>query len=385
MVEPTMPIGATIAGFIMAIISWYGMLRTGVQLVHDDIESRKSVVNDIWNMLVDLKHQENSFDDWKRTWRISEQTPNAVLLQFWSARRLNIINEKFKRINSDLEKARKKLGPLAEIRNGDWERMSKARRRYHTESFIWFKRKFVQELIESCPKNMAVIKEESDAGWHDQQEILSREIAHITPYHVQVAHLLVQIAKQNLNDAEALRTCCQVVKDDITIFLDLDLFNAFAAVTEDQHIERIEQILQAGHLKVELLLREANRQGAELSRVVVEKVSNEASPESRIVDAFRAILGTSDRTHYFTSNASTLFCLSKCRRAEVPCSTLQKSFREVLADHDPPTYNAPDEKFLDHELVLGKLSNARAAFELAQSCLLFLRTSWIQGLCRCTV
>lgn len=336
-------------------------------------------------MLVDLKHQENSFDDWRRTWRISEQTPHAVLLQCWIARRLNIINEKLKRINSDLEKARKKLGRLAEIRNDDWEGMSKARRMSYTELFIWTKRKYVQDLIESCPKNMAVIKEESDAGWYDQQEILSREIAHIRPYHVQGAHLLVQVAKQNLNDAVAVRTCCQVVKDDITIFLDLDLFNAFAAVTEDQHVERIEQILQAGHLKVELLLREANRQGAELPRVVIERVSTGASPESMIVDAFRAILGTSDRTHYFTSNASTLFCLSKCRRAEVPVSTLQKPFREVLAHHDPPTYNAPDEKFLDHEIVLGKLSNARAAFELAQSCLFFLRNSWIQELCRCTV
>jgi hypothetical protein len=38
---------------------------------------------------------------------------------------------------------------------------------------------------------------------------------------------------------------------------------------------------------------------------------------------------------------------------------------------------------VNHELVLGELSNSRIAFELAQACLLFLRTTWIAGLCRC--
>lgn len=385
MVEPTIPAGATIAAFAMAVISWYGMLRTGVQLVHDDIESRKSAGEDILNMLVDLQHQETSFKDWKRSWRISKQTPNAVLLQYWGATRLNMINEKLKRIKSDLEKAREKLGRLAEMKNGDSADMSKAKRMYNKESFVWLKKKYVQELIDRWPKNMTVIKEESDAGWLEQKQILAREFAHVTPYDIQVAHLLVQIAMQNPKDAEALRTCCQVVRDDIAIFLDLDLFDAFAAVPEDQHVERIEQVLQAGHLKLELLLREANRQRAELTRVVVERVSNRATPESRVVDAFKAILSTLDCTPYFTCNASTLFRLSKCRRAGDPCSKLQRSFREVLADQDPPTYNALTEEFLNHEPVLGELSNARAAFELAQACLLFLRTDWIQELCRCTV
>jgi hypothetical protein len=90
MAEPTIPAGATIAAFVMTVISWYGMLRTGVQLVHDDLENRKSVEEDIRNMLVDLEHQETSLDDWKRSWRISKQTPNAVLLQYWGAKRLHI-------------------------------------------------------------------------------------------------------------------------------------------------------------------------------------------------------------------------------------------------------------------------------------------------------
>ena len=63
MVEPAIPTSATIAAFVMTIISWYGMLRTGVQLVHDDIESRKSIEENIRNMLIDLEHYENSLQD----------------------------------------------------------------------------------------------------------------------------------------------------------------------------------------------------------------------------------------------------------------------------------------------------------------------------------
>lgn len=233
MVEPTIPAGATIAVFVMTVISWYGMLRTGVQLVHDDIESRKSAEDDILNMLVDLEHQETSFTDWKRSWRISEHTPNAVLLGYWGARRLNMINEKLKRVKSDLEKAREKLGRLIEMERGDWADMSKAKRMSYKASFIWTKKKYVQDLIERWHKNMTIIKEESDAGWLEQKQTVAREIAHLTPYHSQVTYLLVQIAIQNLKDVEALRTCCQVVRDDITIFLNLDLFDAFTAVTKD--------------------------------------------------------------------------------------------------------------------------------------------------------
>jgi hypothetical protein len=385
MAEPTIPAGLTIAAFVMTVISWYGMLRTGVQLVHDDLESRKSAESDIWNMLVDLEHQETSLEDWTKSWRISMQTPDAVLSQYWGANRLNIINEKIKRINADLVKARGKLDGLAEMTKGHWTDIGRAKRKYYKTTFIWTKKKFVQELIDRFSKNMTVIKEESDAGWHEQQQIFAREVAHITPYHAQVAHLLVQIAMQNLQDAEALRKCCQIVKDDITVFLDLDVFDAFAAKTENQLVERIAQALKVGHLKLELLLREADRQRAELTRVVVERAVSEATAESRIVDAFKAVLGSVRSNPYFACNTSTMFCLSKFRRDGDPCSTLQHTFREVLADQDPPTFDAVAGQFMDHESVLGELSNARAAFELAQACLLFLRTTWITGLCRCAL
>ncbi|EXJ87377.1 hypothetical protein A1O3_04336 [Capronia epimyces CBS 606.96] len=240
-----------------------------------------------------------------------------------------MINEKLQRIQSDLAKARKKLGRLAEMERGNWVNLNKVKRALYKASFIWAKKKYVQDLIDRWPNNMDVIKVQSNNGWQQQRRRLTREIAHMTPYHTQVAHLLVEIAMRNLKDTDTLRTCCQVVRDEITVFLDLDLFDAFTAETEDQLVERIAQAHEVGHLRLELLLREANRQQAELTRVVVERVFTDAVPESRIVDAFRAILGTLECTPYFASNATTLFCLSKFRRPGDPCSRLQQSMREV--------------------------------------------------------
>ena len=385
MIEPTMPVGATIAAFVMTVISWYGMLRTGVQLVHDDNERRKSVNEDIKDILADLEHQANGLRDWKGKWCISRKTSDVVLAQLWGPRRLRIIREKFERIKSHLQKAREKLGPLAQLADHDWMHENKFKRRYYTISFIWTKQKYVQELIERASNNIAVIKEESEDGWREQRQIRGREVACLTPYHIQVAHWLVRIAMQNLKDVDNLRSCCHFVQDDVTVLLDLDIFDTFSAENEDQHVERLTQAFDVGHLKLELLLREANREEGELKRVLVERVFDGLTPESRIVDAFRAILGTSECTPCFTADSSTLFRLSKHRRAKDSCATLPQSLRDVLADQDPPRYNAQIEQFSNQTTMLGKVSVAKAAFELAQACLLFLRTTWIQELCRCTV
>jgi hypothetical protein len=385
MAEPTIPAGATVAAFVMTIISWYGMLRTGVQLIHNDIAARESADEDIRNMFIDLKHQENCLNDWRKLWIISKYTPNAVLLQYWGAARLEIINEKLKRIEADFARARKQLKGFSQLDEGRWKAYKKARRTWLIQKFIWTKKAFVQELIDRCPKNMSVIKDEADSGWSEQKSLLDREITLVTPYHIQVAHLLVQIATRTRNDVDALRTCCQLVQVDFAIILDLDIFDVVKAVTKDTDAARIAEVSQAEHLILDLLLREADRPDAELIRVTVERSRNGAIPESRIYDAFKAILDNQRRNPHFTSYASTQFGLSKTRRPGDPCSKLRHTFRDVLARQYPLSYNEVTRTLVHHELVLGELSTLRAAFELAQACLLFLRTTCLSELCRCSI
>jgi hypothetical protein len=385
MVDPTIPTGATMAAFIMTVISWYGMLRTGIKLIHSDIEGYESTADDIGNMLIDLEHQENRLNDWRRSWMISKTIPNTVLLQYWGEHRFKIINEKLKRIEANFMKTRKKLKGYAELKEEKWQSIGKSRRVYKTLKFILWKKDRVQELIDSWPNDMTAISEEADAGWKEQQPRIGREIGHSNPYHTLVAYLLVKIAMQIRSDAKTLRSCCQAVRGDVAIMLDLDVFDVIAAVSEDKDAPRICEVFEAGHLKLDLLLREADQPEAELIRVVVERSSGNVDPEARIVDAFRAVLGGRSSRAHFCCVTSTVFCLSKIRRAGDPCSRLQHTFRDILAGQDPPSYDDAEAQFTNHNLILGKLSTCRAAFELAQACLLLLRTTWFSEICRCGI
>ena len=46
-------------------------------------------------------------------------------------------------------------------------------------------------------------------------------------------------------------------------------------------------------------------------------------------------------------------------------------------------YDVDTRQLVDAEVVLGGISNSRAAFELTKLCLLFLRIDWIANICRC--
>ncbi len=62
MPAPTLPAGAAIAGFVMAVISWYGMLRTGVQFIYNDIKDSKSYKRDVNDMIEDLGRQNRQLE-----------------------------------------------------------------------------------------------------------------------------------------------------------------------------------------------------------------------------------------------------------------------------------------------------------------------------------
>ena len=180
MVEPTIPIGVTIAGFVMAVLSWYSMVRTGLQTMHDDLEARKKVDEDIKDMYTDVKHQERKLERWKKKWYICESTPDEVLLQLWDEEATDTIKNKLKRIQEDLVKARKTLDKV--------EHLGKMLR--HT-TFIAFYKKPTQELIKRYAENMSVIEQESEAGWDSQRIKLLRQIGDVNQRDIPVSYSLI--------------------------------------------------------------------------------------------------------------------------------------------------------------------------------------------------
>lgn len=79
MVDPGIPLVA----FVMAVINFYGDLRAGIQIVHDDIKWSKSYKKEADDMVESLRLQKEKLEQWKREWLVLNYTPETLLKHFW--------------------------------------------------------------------------------------------------------------------------------------------------------------------------------------------------------------------------------------------------------------------------------------------------------------
>lgn len=380
------PAGCSVALAIMATVSWYGMLRGGVQLVHDDWKAKQKYKQEIGNMMVDLQNQERGLQSWKKKWMISNHTPNTILLAYWGDEELKIILQKLELIKSETEEVKKELVKITALEEKDWTSMRRFKKKRQAK-FIWTKRKYLRELIESVPKSMDTITKAADRGWDAQQERLYGGISNNSAYHTQMAFHLVQIARHMRHDLNALHVCTQALRE-FSIELDLDMFDAIAARSKDVHTETVAEAAAAGHLKLDLLLRGSNDPDAEVVRAKVERKISPELPDVYATAnvAFKSVMTAEQASvYYFALNTSTVFSLYKSVRRGDPCSRARESLRQKISRNMPPSYNQDTNQLNPSTLILGELSTFRVAYELSQACLIFLRTTWISDLCGCGV
>lgn len=193
------PAGCATSAFIMAALSWYGMLRTGVQLVHDDWKAAKQYEHDVGNMLADVFHQERGLEHWKKRWIISEHTPDKILSVYWGEEERCIIETKLRQIKIMSDKAKKELKKITGLTVDEWNCCSDFKKKRRAK-YICAKQKYIQKLIDIIPTSMSAIETASERGWEVQQQGPYAGISNNTPYHTQIALLLVQIAKHMRQD-----------------------------------------------------------------------------------------------------------------------------------------------------------------------------------------
>ena len=378
------PAGLSLAAFLLASIGWYGSIRNGVQMVHDDWKAASEYQQDVGNMKIDLIDQESELERWKKKWNISKHTPDTILSMYWGEPEYSIIEHKLCLIKNQTQKAIKELGKIVGLSREEWKSMTEHKKKSKAK-FILTKEKYLRKLIDGVPDALKVIKEAADRGWESQQERLFAGISNNTPYHAQVASLLVQIAKQTQQDMNALLMCTQALRS-FSVELDLDLFDAITAISQDAHSATVAATAAAGHMKLDLLLREATDPTAEIVRARVERSSLAPEGYARTVEAFRAVM-TAPQTsvYHFALNATTIFSVCRCIRKGDPCSPARESLRQKLSYNAPPTYNIARNRLVPCRLLLGDVSTFRVAYELSQACLIFLRTTWLSELCGCGV
>jgi hypothetical protein len=381
MPEVVLPAGAAIASFVMAAIGWYGMLRTGVRLIHDDLKAAVSAKQDIQNTFADLDHHESELNQWKEKWMISKNTPDDVFLKLWGASDLNIISIKLDFMKSNLAEVHKELGNLTKLINEQWTKKNKFGRKALKTTYIWTKKDYVRGLMNQIPQSMKIIEGAAERGWGNEKVRPNSNTSDSTPYHTHVAHFLARIARDTRDDLNALRHCCLHVQD-IWIEMDLDIFNTSSTASNYEQINAISAVAAVGHMRLDLLLRKRVQQSSELLRVQVERSTAGSNGFLRALDAFKKALRGEITEHHFNSTNNTRFCLSRSPRSGPPCID-RRSFRERIALKEPPRYDSNANQLRPSTLMLGRLATFRIAYELSQACLLFLRTTWFSELCGC--
>ena len=390
MPDIVLPAGASIAVFVMTIISWYGMLRTGIQLVHNDLQAMDSVERDVRSLVEDLKKQQRALAEWKKQWLVWESTPESLYLDFWGEAEHRNIKTKLENMYTNCVAAEKILNSFTKLSERQWGTMSKARKIFLKTKFVWTKREYVQKLIDILVKDMNLLVTAAKDGWQRDGLINQGTVDRKAVYHAGIGHLLVPIAMRTRDDANALHHCCSAVQNIISIELDLDIFNytgsvsivgsdvssSFGTISREMHSANIARAANDGRFTWSVLSQDAHLDDCNLVRMHVKRSELSGNSFLNAPVAFKQVMeGRATKSHF--TSAGTCFSIIRADRPHEWNSNPRRTLRKLLSGNAPPLYVNAN--------LLGTISKFRVSFELAQACLLFLRTSWFPGICSCSI
>ena len=389
MPDVILPAGASIAAFVMAVLSWYGMLRTGIQLVYNDIQAASSVKRDIEAMMEDLHSQDRTIQDWKTLWFVWDETPESMFEVFWGQPEYQNIKTKLSNMHINCEDAKKKLGSFISVSEKKGSVLHKLRKKYRKWRFIWMEKDYVQKLIKILSEDLSAIQKAAIGGWRRRDPYLRRgELDPRAVYHAGIGHLLVRIASSTRDDANALHSCCRPTQEDFKIELELNLFNhtnpppidapsplsSSEKTPREEHSTAVAAADKKGHFVWNVLSQNLLPGDTSLTRLRVERAAQTTpDPLPNCPAALTRIMGgNATKCHFIGSGVC--FSIGMAGTPYECAPEPRQSLRQLLFDNIPPNEN-----------LLGTISKFRLTFELAQACLLLLRTTWFPRICSCEI
>ncbi len=380
------PAGISLAAFAGAVLSWYGMLRTGIQLMYNDIHAARSAEKDILNMLRDMDTQGRRLRAWKALWFVQEDIPESAFLLFWGEKVYQNIQGRLVSMDGHFKDARKKLRSVIDVPEAKWRNMHSLQKKAKKLRFILMQKDYIQKLIDRLETDLTRIQAEAKDGWR-REDLVNRkgEVDCKEIYHVGVAHLLVRIASRTKADADALHSCCRAAQNSFNLELELDMFNhtnpppslgsghlsSSGAVSRKGNSTAIAAADKKGYIVWNILSQRLLPGDQSLTRLHVEREAN--APTSggyNYTTALdRIIRGNAAQCHFQSSHI--WFNMTMAR---IPCNIAaepRQSLRQLLLENPTPN--------------LGNISKFRLTFELAQACFLLLRTTWFRRVCSCEI
>lgn len=378
MPEAVLPTGAAIAAFAMAVISWYGMLRTGIQLIHSDIKESKDYEVDVKVMVDELGFQTRKLEKWKKQWVVWSEAPESLHFVLWGETEYGTIKIKLEGMYRWCEEARKGLHKFANLTETSWRAMKAIKRKYLKARFIWYKKKYLQELLENMAKGLNKLDEAAKNGWQRDQEYKGSEVDFAKVQHKAIGHLLVPIAMRSEIYTDIIWRSCTFARETLTTELDLDIFGASAISSRERYLEIIAKAGAEQQATLTILTRAAALNMAEMTRIGIrESASSTQDCVTALVDALNRIIGGTEECH-FVAEPNRIYHVFKSRgHVHGPGTGMRETLRQIQSKNDPPTFRNAG--------LLGTISKFRIAFELAQACLLFLPTTWFSNICSCRI
>ena len=373
-----LPAGAAIAAFAMAVISWYGMLRTGVQLIHNDIKESKSYFQNIKTMVDDLGLQARELEKWKKQWLVWSDAPDSLHLVLWGQTEYNTIKIKLEDMDALRKEAEKDLHSYTSLTATSWKDLSAAKKKYLKAKFISVKKKYLREVLEKMAKALNKLNEAAKNGWQRDQQSKGGEVDFTRVQHRAIGHLLVPVAMRSQLYTDIIWQSCDFARETYTTELELDIFGASALDSREKYLELIAKACAEQHATLTILTRAAALRVAEMTRVgIKESAISTQNYVTALSDALDRIIRGTDECHCVIGPDRRYHVFKSRVPVHGPGTGMRETLRQIQSTNQPPTFRNKD--------LLGTISKFRIAFELAQATLLFLRTTWFPKICGCRI
>lgn len=375
----------------MAVISWYGMLRNGIQLVYNDIKDAESYSLDVKDMVDDLGRQERQLEQWQRRWWVWEETPQELYEKFWGPVEYKTIQTKLNMMKACASAASEALADFTnspeEIPNvnSKWT-LSKAKfwrsKAFLKLKFISTKKKFVQDILEKMEKLLAKLDNAAKAGWHRDSAHAKNDVDYAEVRRTAIGFLLVPIAMESHKYTEVIWTSWNNARETLTAELDLDIFGASLIESRDRYSQAMAKAAAEKQATLTILTRNTPLQVAEMRRLLFKHCAMQSTLPVQdqvdlLADAVTRLINGANECH-FKAEANLSFLVSKSNAHVYGQGTgIRQSLLQIQSTNTSP--------YSTRVALLGTISKFRIAFELSQACLLFLRTTWFSKICSCGI
>ncbi|KAI1293341.1 hypothetical protein F5Y03DRAFT_332070 [Xylaria venustula] len=382
-----LPTGAAIAGFVASVLSWYGSIRNGVQLVYDDYKAAKAFDQSIEELIKDIDRHQIVVEDWKSTWMIPDSREETSWTKgahethpfeslydiFWGDDKTKVKNT-MELLRNRMSEAKDKLKPFTNLTTERWRVMNCARKKWLIFVYIGAKKKHLMALRDDIAKSIKDVQDDAKHAFLTKRgRGISEPVRVSEVRHEGICHLLVPLAIMTWQGLDGMRQICQATGVKYRTELELDIFGSSniggrsRAILSAAEAEKI----KLGILSQSMDLDEETLSG-HMSSSYIEKMEAAARSglggPAAILDVLE---GRSTKSDFVTTD-KTQFSISRLDYSRAP-NTRRVRF-----------WNTSSNAIRDVEIVeLKPRSLFRAAYELSQACLLFLDTAWFSNLCSC--